>query len=127
MSMTKERTPRGHHYVRMHSSGVVSAADADALSQRMAQGSEFSNQPILAIVERGTEYSPEARQSFTQLGKGNAETEHEPIAIVVFSAPMRVMLSFIIRITGNAPYTRFFGAEPDALAWLEDQLLAKAS
>lgn len=127
MSLTREQTARGLDFVRMHSSGVVSASDAEVLSQRLTPGSVFSSQPILAIVERGAEYSPEARQAFTQFGRGDGTEAHQPIAIVVFSAPMRVMLSFILRITGNGPSTRFFGAEPEAVAWLEEKRLATAS
>lgn len=119
--ITPHKTPKGKDYVRFYSSGDVTAEDAAGMNKLIAPGMPMSNKAILAVVESGAKFSPEARQAFT---KGNAQTDASanPVAIVVTSAPLRVMLSFIIRMSGAAAYTRFFANEPDALAFIEEKL-----
>lgn len=120
MTLTKERTQLGHAFLRIHSSGDVTAADAEVLTRAMAPGAEYTDLAVLGVVEPGTKYSPEARQALTKMQGGSGENP-KPVAIVVTSAPLRVMLSFIIRISGVAAHTRFFSDEVPAIAFLNDQ------
>ena len=76
--------------------------------------------PILAVVTEGAKFSPEARQAFTKMNANGAQ--QAPVAVVVSSAPLRVMLGFIIRLSGASSVTKFFGTEADALTWLEEKL-----
>jgi hypothetical protein len=126
MTLTKERTQAGHAFLRVHSSGDVTAADAEVLTRAMAPGADFADLAVLGVVEAGTRYSPEARQALTRMQGGSAENP-KPVAIVVTSAPLRVMLSFIIRISGAADYTRFFSNEVPAIAFIDEQSSGNAS
>ncbi len=40
------------------------------------------------------------------------------VAVVVSSAPLRVMMSFVIRMSGSNDFTRFFTSELEAQRWL---------
>ncbi len=122
MQITLQKTPKGKDYVRFFSSGEVTAEDAEGMSRLIAPGTPMSNKAILAVVEPGAKFSPEARQAFTKTGTAEAGAPANPVAIVVTSAPVRVMLSFIIRMSGAAANTRFFANEPDAMAFLEEKL-----
>jgi hypothetical protein len=113
-----------HPCLRTVSSGDVTAADEQALNKAISPGGPFANLPILGMVEPGTNYSAEARKAFT-FG-ANTGGPVLPIAVVVTSAPLRVMLGFVIRISGAAESTRFFAVESEALAWLDEKLSAKA-
>jgi hypothetical protein len=118
MTFSTAKTPKGTEYRRVVASGAVTVNDAKALNEDIAIGGPFEKHPILGIVEAGADFSAEARQAMTSGGKKDGEGNHT--AIVVTSAPLRVMLSFVVRISGGADKTRFFGAESQALAWLDD-------
>ncbi len=121
MNVTKAKTPKGHTYLKIHSSGDVTAADADALNKTLVPGGENADLAIFATVDSGAKFSPEARQAFTQTNNTKVENP-KPVAIVVTSAPLRVMLSFVIRMSGSAGNTRFFANEAAALAFIEEKL-----
>lgn len=125
IEVTLGQTPAGRELVRMRSSGEVSAADAESIKPLVGQGGKWEGKPILAVIEKGANYSPEARQAFGSFG-GVKDSKPIPVAVVVGSAPLRVMLTFVIRISGAGDWTRFFGTEAEALAWL-DQSIAAAS
>ncbi len=118
---TQSKTPAGRLCLTMRSSGEVSAADAEALMKTMAPGSQNASLPILAVVEDGAKFSPEARQIFTRMN-GEPGQKQLPVAIVVNNAPLRVMLGFVIRLTSAANSTRFFGKQEEAFAWLDEKL-----
>lgn len=121
MPMTYElsTSPKGRTILRMLSAGEVTAADAEAMNRDMLPGSKFSGLPILAVVEPGANFSPEARKAFTSSQGGGAAN---PVAIIVNSAPLRVMLTFILRISGALTYTKFFAAEAAGATWLDEKL-----
>src|SRR4051812_45403799 len=116
MLISKAKTTKGNEYVRMHSSGEVNAADAESMNKTISPGSAMADMAILGLVEPGTSYSPEARQAFTKSGGGT-----KPVAIVVTGAPLRVMLTFVVRMSGAAANTKFFSNEPDALSWIDER------
>lgn len=126
ISVSVSKTPGGRDIVRMLSSGEVTAADAESIKPVVGPGGPHQGKPILAVIEKGANYSPEARQAFTTFGatEGGAVM---PVAVVVPSAPLRVMLSFVIRLSGAAEYTRFFGTEAEGLAWLDQRVEGTAA
>lgn len=118
MTFSTAKTPKGTEYRRVVASGTVTVDDAQNLNRDIAIGGPFEKHPILGVVEAGADFSPEARQAMTSGGK--KEGEGNNTAIVVTSAPLRVMLSFVVRISGGAEKTRFFPSEAQALAWLDE-------
>jgi hypothetical protein len=119
MDITKAKTKKGHEYIKIHSYGDVSAGDAEALNAKLA-GADYADRAIFATVDSGAKFSSEARQAFT---KTNSNVENpKPVAIVVTSAPLRVMLSFIIRMSSAAQNTKFFANEAEALAFIDEKL-----
>ena len=118
LSFSTAKTPKGREYRRVLASGVVTADDALALNRDIAAGGPFERHPLLGLVESGADFSAEARQALTSGGKTGKDSNQT--AIVVTSAPLRVMLSFVVRISGGAGTTRFFAAEGPALAWFDE-------
>lgn len=114
---TLEKSPDGLEYVRMVSSGVVSAEEARGFIARVLPGGDLTGRPILAVMEGKVDLHPEARKAYGAMGKTDVE-KPRAVAVVTANAPLRVMLSFVLRITGSGDHTKFFGNEPDALAWL---------
>jgi hypothetical protein len=119
MNLSKAVSPKGQTYCRIHSFGEVTPADAEAASKHWAAGGEFYDLPMVALVDSGAKFSPEARQVFTK--SGGASGEQKPVAVIVTNAPLRVMLSFIIRASGAAPQTKFFGTEAEAIAFIDEK------
>lgn len=120
LTFTVEKSPRGRTFVRTVSSGAVTADDAKHFIAAIGQQQPLSGAPILAIVESGADLAPEARKAFTSMG-GDPE-QQVPVAVVVTSAPLRVLLTFVIRMSGAALGTKFFGNEVEAKRWLVDTL-----
>lgn len=120
LTMQLIQTPAGHKCLRTESYGDVTAADAQKVNEGVAPGAPYFHLPILAVVQSGANYSPEARQAFGGT-KSDGKTQPRPVAIVVTNAPLRVMLSFVLRISGTNN-TKFVGTEADGLAWLDEQI-----
>ena len=63
---------------------------------------------------------PEARKSFSAMNSATPKDGRQgKIAIVTPNAPMRVMLSFVLRVTGAGNHIKFFSNEAEGLRWLE--------
>ena len=45
-----------------------------------------------------------------------------PVGIVLNSAPLRVVMSFVIRVSGSSDFTKFFSTEEEAKAWVIERL-----
>jgi hypothetical protein len=112
ITFQKATSPGGMLYAHTVSAGEISPADAVDFEKKIGPGGDYENLPMLAVVAPGASYSPQARQALAAMGTGPL-----PIAVVVSSAPLRVMLAFVARAS-NAK-VKFFGAEPEAIAWLE--------
>jgi hypothetical protein len=122
ITLSEASTPGGHRVLRSHAQGVVDAADAAHLKLRLAAGAPCHGWPLLAVQESDSRFTVEGRQAFVSFGEAIALT-----AIVVTSAPLRVMLNFVIRASqaagGARPgQVRFFSTEGEALAWLDAEL-----
>lgn len=118
--LTSSKTPGGKPFLHVVLSEDVTPANAEALSSSMSPGGPHEGLALLAMVEDGAKFSAEARQAFTRNSTPGQAVN--PVAVVVKSAPLRVMLTFVVKIAGASAATRFFGGEGDALAWLELQL-----
>lgn len=68
MSWTVEKTDGGHKYLRVVSAGRITAEDAQQFSNVIQPGAEHEGVPLLAYIERGAEYSPQARKMFGEMG-----------------------------------------------------------
>ena len=119
MQVSMEKFADGRTYVRTVSTGQVTGEEARALMLRLAPGTELEGAPMLSVMEGKVDLEPEARKAFASLNQGPAGVKPMNVAIVTPSAPLRVMLSFVIRIAGQANHTKFFSNEPEALKWLE--------
>lgn len=121
MSWSSRQTPRGRSYLRTYSSALVTDADALEFGHVISAGQPHYLTSVLAVIEAGAEFSPEARKAF--MGMGAVQTGPKVyVAVVVDSAPLRVLLSFVIRMTGAVSSTRFFESEDAATRWLHDLL-----
>ena len=122
MNLTKAVSPKGQTYCRIHSFGEVTPQDAETAAKHWGPGGEFFDRAMVAIVDSGAKFSPEARQVFTKVGATGDASQAKPVAVVVSNAPLRVMLGFIIRASGAAPQTKFFGTEAEAIAYIDEKV-----
>lgn len=117
LTFNVQKSPKDHPYLRTVSSGTVSAEDSNGLLAVVGPGQPHANMPILSIIEPGTDYTAEARKTFTAIGT-NDGMKPLPVAVVVNNAALRVLISFVLRIAGAAGYTKFFSTEDEAKTWL---------
>jgi hypothetical protein len=118
LTYTFHKSPKDRTYIRTVSSGTVTAEDSAALMAVLAPGQPNAGVPMLSIVEAGAEFTPEARKTFTAVGGGSGEGKRNMVAVVVTSAALRVLISFVLRIAGAADSTKFFATEDEAKKWL---------
>ena len=109
-------TPRGRGYVRVPVAGMFDAAEAEAYVQHFKKGGPHFMKPTISVVARGTEYTTEARKLLVQV------TEAGPTATVTSSPLVRAAINLMLRLASKSNNLRIFGTEPEALAWLDDQL-----
>lgn len=117
-SWETRRTAAGATYVRSVASGEVTVDDARAVCDLVAPGGALHETPVLVVSEPGLHTVSDVRKLLAAaLGQMTV-----PFAMVVRSAPTRVALSFMLRISGkSAEHTRFFAEEGAALEWLTAQ------
>lgn len=118
ISHAMKQSPQGALFVRTYQSGKVTGEDARHFMRLLAPGQPLHGLPVLSVIESGSEFDPEARKVFTSLGEPADAANAARVAVVVSSAPLRVMMSFIIRISGSNDFTRFFTTEREAESWL---------
>ena len=119
-------TPAGHRALRSRATGVIDVADAAQLKEAVRAGGPNHGWPLLAIQESDSRFTVEGRQAFVKFGESMPA-----VAVVVTSAPLRVMLNFVIRAsqatsTAASSNVRFFSTEPEALAWLDGEMTSAA-
>ncbi len=90
------------------------------MMMRIAPGTELEGLPLLAMMEGKVDLEPEARKIFASLNNAPSAKKMK-VAVVTASAPLRVTMSFILRIAGQADATKFFSNEDEARRWLETQ------
>lgn len=118
LTLTLEQFNDGRRYVRTSAVRAVSAEDARAVSVRISVGGDLAGMPLLNVMAPGVELAPEARKIFAGISSAS-DQEKSMMAVVASSAPLRVLLSFVIRLAGMASRTKFFSSEPEAVSWLQ--------
>jgi len=111
------KTPGGTAVLRMESSGIVTAEDAERLMEAIGPASRYHLWPKIGFAAPGTSISPAARKILSD--PKNRPPEPAPTAVVLTSAVMRVTVGFIVRLS-SAGATRFFPNEAEANAWLDE-------
>lgn len=120
ITMTVEKFADGRKYARTVSSGKLTGTDAQEIVTRTGTGGDLEGAPLLSVMEGSVEMDPEARKAFSAMNSAAPKDgTHGKIAIVTPNAPMRVMLSFVLRVTGGGGHIKFFPDEAEALRWLE--------
>lgn len=118
--MSIEQFADGRKFLRSVSTGKVTGEDARAMMMRIAPGTELEGLSLLAMMEGKVDLEPEARKIFASLNNAPSAKKMK-VAVVTASAPLRVTMSFILRIAGQADATKFFPNEEEARGWLETQ------
>lgn len=121
LECTVHDSPKGKKYVRTHAFGVVTGEDAAVVMDQMKPGQAWEGFGVLSVADSNTDLQPEARRVFTSQ-QGTSPDKRPPTAMVVTSAPLRITISFVMRVSGSAPNTKFFANEAEARAWLEAEL-----
>lgn len=127
ITFTIHETPRGKKYIRTHSFGVVTGEDAESMMSQLRPGAPLEGAGVLSIADSGTDLRPEARRVFTEnpdASSGKSPLRY-PVGIVLNSAPLRVVMSFVIRVSGSSDFTKFFSNEAEATAWVVERLDSK--
>jgi hypothetical protein len=117
VSHVTKHMPGAIRYVRTLLTGKVTSADMQHFTKLLTPGSSLHGVPLLAVVDAQSDLDAEARKVFTSLALPSVNAAPR-VAMVVSSAPLRGMLSFLIRLSGANGATRFFDTEFDAQAWL---------
>lgn len=110
------QTPKGHLCMRARVSGHVSLADAQNMGAQLQPGQRFHQGRVLSIVEKGTDYSPDARKYFPTLNGNYAR-----LAVVVTNALLRATINFLTRLSITPDFFRLFSTEAEAMAWLDQE------
>jgi len=118
LTVTVDQFKDGRRYVRTLLEGVVSAEDARPIATRMSLGGDLRGTSLLCVMAPKAELASEARKVFAAIS-GADDEEKSKIAVVAQSAPVRVTLSFVLRIAGMSEHTKFFSKEAEAVSWLE--------
>ncbi|PCC66826.1 hypothetical protein SAMN02745121_00445 [Nannocystis exedens] len=109
-------TPRGRPYVRVAVSGEFGLAEARQFVDSFGKGGPYYMKPSMSVVLRGTEYTSEARKHLQSTG------ETAPMCTVTSSPLVRAAINLMLRLSGRTGTFRLFGNEPEALAWLDEQI-----
>jgi hypothetical protein len=94
--------------------GVVTGEDADAALAHCEPGGSVYGLPVLALGQKMTSLSPEARAIFSSPRRDGFT---EKMALVIPNPVLRVMANFVMRIRRN-DLQRMFKSEAEAVAWL---------
>ncbi len=118
----KDQTPGGHEVMHSTTSGPVSADDVRGYLAQLEPGGALYQKSLLSVIESDTSYSPEARMLVRGIDASNMPDV--AFAIVVKSAPQRIVLGFMLHFMSRMKGMKVFGEEAEAVRWL-DETLAK--
>jgi hypothetical protein len=123
MEYSPGKTPKGRQCVLLLSSGTVTFDEADRFANLLLPGGEFYGMPLMATVKDGTDFTLDARKRFANMGNTNDDF---PTAIVITSAPVRLMINFIVKasnLTRSKPsVVKFFSEKGEAMKWLDEEM-----
>ncbi len=109
------KTPKGKRMMKAQVNGLVSLADAQAMGDQLKPGNPYHRALVLCVVDKSTEYHPDARRHFSTFNGNFAK-----MATVVTSVLVRAAINFMARVTGSGQAMRLFTNETEALAWLDE-------
>ncbi len=113
-------TPGGRKYSRSAAAGRITMDDVRMIQDAAKPGGPMDGLPSLTVNSADLAIDPDARKAFSDMVRDVKEDYFS--AMVVTSAPMRVMMGFILRVTGRAENMRFFNDEAAAVEWLAGKL-----
>lgn len=114
IQVQEAKTPKGQRMMLAKVSGAVSLADAEAMGNQLKPGQPFHQALVLSIVDKSTDYHPDARRHF-QTFNGN----FQKMATVVSSVLLRAAINFMARVGGVGGKMKMFSTEAEAVAWLD--------
>jgi len=114
ISTEEGKTPNGKRMMLAKVSGPVSLADAQAMGDLLKPGNPFHGALVLCLVDKSTDYHPEARRHFSTF-TGN----YGRMATVVTSVLLRAAINFMMRVIGVRQNLQLFTTEAEALKWLD--------
>lgn len=114
-----KQTPGGNKYSRSVATGRITMADVHQLQTESGPGGPIHGLSSVSINSPDMVIEPDARRAFSDMV---AVSQSGFYALVVTSAPMRVMMTFILRISGKASNTQLFGDEASATAWVAEKV-----
>jgi hypothetical protein len=108
--------------LRVTFSGDFDEADVKAFARDLAPilAAAEGNIHLLVDVHRADKASTGARQIFREMFR-NPDPHTGYTAMVGASRYIRVVVGFVMQITGTADTLRMFDGEEEALAWLQAQ------
>ena len=123
MEFLSTKLASGRPAVFVKVTGLVTGDDATRLKQNVAPGAPYAGLPMLTNVAGDADFSMEARKGFADMGDATGDA---PIAVVMTSAPLRMVINFIVK-AGNLKRKKptnlkFFAEESEARKWLDAEL-----
>ena len=101
----------------------------EQLVAQIGPGKPLYGKPMLNVVSSSTKYSPQARLAV----RGMSSEGQSPAlrALVIESAPQRIVLGFMLRVGLNGARAgggemKVFGKEAEAIGWLDEELTKRA-
>jgi hypothetical protein len=104
--------------VRVDCRGDVTKEETDDLLQQLGPGGPMHGLPMLALTQKMSSISADARHLLA--GRGGQGGEKHWTAVVVTDPVIRVTTSFLSRINKTIKQ-RLFAAEPEAIHWLDER------
>lgn len=112
VSMGESITPGGRRIFRVVYQGAVDGKDGERVVAAVAPGTAAFELPQLYVYEEGASMTAELREAF-----GKVKVVGKNIAIVMRSIPLRVQMTFVLRVIGAEGV--LFETEEAALKWLD--------
>lgn len=114
-----KQTPGGKTYSRSVATGRITMEDVNRLKLESGPGGPIHGLSSVSINAPDMVIEPDARRAFADMVNLSQSGHY---ALVVTSAPMRVMMTFVLRLSGRAANTQLFGDEAAATAWVVEKL-----
>ncbi|MDX2009406.1 MAG: STAS/SEC14 domain-containing protein [Myxococcaceae bacterium] len=113
------RTASGHRVLRSVYEGDITVEDARRFVEQVKPGGPYDHHGHL-VLGKMLEVSTDVRKILSSQKPLHADNPI-PVALVVPSALLRMVVSLVLRASEN-PNTDFFKDEASALAWLDGAL-----
>jgi hypothetical protein len=114
IQIEEAKTPKGRRMMLAKVTGHVSMADAEAMGKLLQPGQPYHRALILSIVDKSTDYHPDARRHFQTFNNN-----FDRMATVVSSVLLRAAINFMAKVGGTGDRMQMFATEADAVSWLD--------